>query len=310
MSDRRAVSAGHLAASAVPANEPWRVAVGGNRVQNMTVEQNRSRLCGRSTHAAYPTLAPGTSGWQALGNFEQFSLEHTLSRRLTSSCRSSKRPTTTRRACGPAARICPSFRQEAMEPLPPIPSAPPPAQRPSARTGPRQVSTRAPAPLPPPAAGSTHGVRRAGSSPVQLTSMHPSAGRSTPRRRSSGLWLVASLAVGRARQRRARCARQLERGGTDRVDRRFCDTRRAHAFGAERGQRRAQPSLPERRQRSRWKRSRPRHSLSPPQTRKPQLRPPSTEVNQARLAKYDEDTRASPSSRRRSLRRRSARARA
>src|SRR3954471_1477175 len=75
MSDRRAVSAGHLAASSVAAaHEPWRVAIGGNRVQNMTVEQIAQAYQAGQLTARTPLWPPGTSGWQALGNFEQFQM--------------------------------------------------------------------------------------------------------------------------------------------------------------------------------------------------------------------------------------------
>lgn len=73
MSDRRAVSAGHLGASSVAfANETWRVAVGGNRVENMTVDQIAHAFRSGHLNARTPLWPPGTTGWQALGNFEQF----------------------------------------------------------------------------------------------------------------------------------------------------------------------------------------------------------------------------------------------
>lgn len=73
MSDRRAVSAGHLGASSVAAaNEPWRVAVGGNRVENMTVGQIAQAFQSGHLNVRTPLWPPGTTGWQALGNFEQF----------------------------------------------------------------------------------------------------------------------------------------------------------------------------------------------------------------------------------------------
>src|SRR6187399_3209699 len=73
MSDRRAVSAGQLAGASVAATgEPWRVAVGGNRVQSMTVEQIAYAFSAGQLSVRTPLWPPGTSGWQALGNFEQF----------------------------------------------------------------------------------------------------------------------------------------------------------------------------------------------------------------------------------------------
>ncbi len=73
MSDRRAVSAGHLGASSVAVgNETWRVAVGGNRVENMTVGQIAQAFQSGHLNVRTPLWPPGTTGWQALGNFEQF----------------------------------------------------------------------------------------------------------------------------------------------------------------------------------------------------------------------------------------------
>src|SRR5262245_33148874 len=76
MSDRRAVSAGHhLGASSVAAaNETWRVAVGGNRVENMTVDQIAQAFHSGHLNVRTPLWPPGTTGWQALGNFEQFQM--------------------------------------------------------------------------------------------------------------------------------------------------------------------------------------------------------------------------------------------
>jgi hypothetical protein len=77
MSDRRAVSAGHRVpdfqgASSVAANETWRVAVGGNRVESMTVDQIAHAFHSGHLNVRTPLWPPGTTGWQALGNFEQF----------------------------------------------------------------------------------------------------------------------------------------------------------------------------------------------------------------------------------------------
>lgn len=50
----------------------WRVAVGGNRVQNMTPEEIARAFRAGQLNERTPLWPPGTSGWQALGNFEQF----------------------------------------------------------------------------------------------------------------------------------------------------------------------------------------------------------------------------------------------
>ena len=77
MSDRRAVSAGHLmsgvGASSVAA-ETWRVAVGGNRVESMTVNQIAQAFHSGHLNARTPLWPPGATGWQVLGNFEQFQM--------------------------------------------------------------------------------------------------------------------------------------------------------------------------------------------------------------------------------------------
>src|SRR5688572_21821982 len=75
MSDRRAVSAGHLGASSVAAaHDVWRVAVGGNRVENMTVEQIAHAFHAGHLNVRTPLWPPGATGWQALGNFPDFQL--------------------------------------------------------------------------------------------------------------------------------------------------------------------------------------------------------------------------------------------
>jgi hypothetical protein len=187
MSDRRAVSAGQLASS-VAANEPWRVAVGGNRVQNMTVEQIAQAFAAGQLTVRTPLWPPGTSGWQALGNFEQFTQSGTFAQPgygLSQFEESDDDPTRMWTGSAdlselPGMGMAPT----AMDPVPPMPSVPPPLEpRPSARTGPRQVSTRAPA------------VRSVPAPPVaRPPSMPPAAiARAMRPRRSSGLWLVAGL---------------------------------------------------------------------------------------------------------------------
>jgi len=75
MSDRRAVSAGHLGASSVAAaHEAWRVAVGGNRVESMSIEQIAHAFHAGQLNARTPLWPPGATGWQALGNFPEFQM--------------------------------------------------------------------------------------------------------------------------------------------------------------------------------------------------------------------------------------------
>jgi hypothetical protein len=184
MSDRRAVSAGNLATASV-ANEPWRVAVGGNRVQNMTVEQIAQAFAAGQLTLRTPLWPPGTSGWQALGNFEQFQSAGFAQpqgySQLSQFEEADDDPTRMWTGSADLSEL------PGMEPMAPMPSAPPPPQqRPSARTGPRQVSTRAPAarslPAPAPAARM-----------VSATPSPAAVARSMRPQRSSGLWLVAGL---------------------------------------------------------------------------------------------------------------------
>ncbi len=58
--------------SGAAASGPWRVAVGGNRVQNMTPEQIGHAFRAGQLNERTPLWPPGNSGWQALGTFEQF----------------------------------------------------------------------------------------------------------------------------------------------------------------------------------------------------------------------------------------------
>lgn len=192
MSDRRAVTAGNLAAASVAANEPWRVAVGGNRVQNMTVDQIAHAFAAGQLTVRTPLWPPGTSGWQALGNFEQFQ-------------QSGAFPVTDALAGGmpqqPAYAQLSQFEEADDDPtrmwtgspdysdlpgmnaMPMEPPAPPaPSQRASARTGPRQVSSRPAARSLPPAAPVT---RTASVAP--MPSFRPNRGR------GSGVWLAAGL---------------------------------------------------------------------------------------------------------------------
>lgn len=141
MSDRRAVSAGHLGASSVAAaSEPWRVAVGGNRVQSMTIEQIAHAFHAGQLTVRTPLWPPGTSGWQALGNFEQFQLNPAYAGasngQLSQFDEAEDDPT--RMWTGSA-----DLELDGMQQYMP---APPPPARPSSQTGPRQVSSRAPRP--------------------------------------------------------------------------------------------------------------------------------------------------------------------
>jgi hypothetical protein len=72
MSDRIAASAEQLASPALSAGEPWRVAVGGNRIQDMTVEQITQAFRSGELTQRTPLWPPQASGWQALGNFAEF----------------------------------------------------------------------------------------------------------------------------------------------------------------------------------------------------------------------------------------------
>lgn len=193
MSDRRAVTAGRLEAPSV-AGEMWRVAVGGNRVENMTVAEIAHAYHSGHLTARTPLWPPGTSGWQALGNFEQFQYApapHEMMaaapyqgggeyQQLSQFQEGDDDPTRMWTGAGDLEMSMPAPMAAA-----PMPSAPPPA-RPSARTGPRQVSSPAPRPMTvPPAA---RAQRAAASAPTASPSVPPFRTR-----RSSGWLLVAGL---------------------------------------------------------------------------------------------------------------------
>jgi hypothetical protein len=163
------------------------VAVGGNRVQNMTVEQIAQAFAAGQLTVRTPLWPPGTSGWQALGNFEQFTQSGTFAQpgygQLSQFEEADDDPTRMWTGSADLSEL-PGMAPMPMDPVPPMPSVPPPLEsRPSARTGPRQVSTRAPA------------VRSVPAPPVaRPPSMPPAAiARAMRPRRSSGLWLVAGL---------------------------------------------------------------------------------------------------------------------
>ena len=184
MSDRRAVSAGHLAGASVAASsEPWRVAVGGNRVQSMTVEQIAYAFSAGQLSVRTPLWPPGTSGWQALGNFEQFQAGAPAPDgnygQLAQFEEADDDPTRMWTGSNDLSEL-PGMDVPDMMPMPPEPSLAPPS-RPSARTGPRQVASRPPRSLAPPAP------------PVARVSSALPTARSTRPRRGSGVWLVAGL---------------------------------------------------------------------------------------------------------------------
>jgi hypothetical protein len=164
------------------------VAVGGNRVQNMTVEQIAQAFAAGQLTVRTPLWPPGTSGWQALGNFEQFTQSGTFAQpgygQLSQFEEADDDPTRMWTGSADLSEL-PGMGMDPvpMDPVPPMPLPPPMESRPSARTGPRQVSTRAPA------------VRSVPAPPVaRPPSMPPAAiARAMRPRRSSGLWLVAGL---------------------------------------------------------------------------------------------------------------------
>lgn len=195
MSDRRAVSAGNLAAASVAANEPWRVAVGGNRVQNMTVDQIAHAFAAGQLTVRTPLWPPGTSGWQALGNFEQFQQSGAFPVTDGFGGGMPQQPAYTQlsqfeEADDDPTRMwtgsqdypdLPGMNAMPMDPPPPPPPSVP-VQRASARTGPRQVSSRPAARSVPPAAPVTRAA-----SVAPMPSFRPNRGR------GSGVWLAAGL---------------------------------------------------------------------------------------------------------------------
>jgi hypothetical protein len=276
MSDRRAISAGHLAASSVAANEPWRVAVGGNRVQNMTVEQIAQAFSAGHLTVRTPLWPPGTSGWQALGNFEQFLQSgsftaHQDYAQLSSFEEADDDPTRMWTGSGDLSEL-PGMDMPGMAPLPPEPSVP--APRPSARTGPRQVSSRVPAPAPRPLPAPAPVARAVSVAPT------PAEVRSLRPRRSSGLWLVAGL-VGLVGLGSAVLA---ARGGS------------SVAASAEAPATASLAAAPSPAAPSNSAASSPAASAEPrkpepapePPTSAAQATPPASEVNQAQLAKYED----------------------
>jgi uncharacterized protein DUF4339 len=196
MSDRRAVSAGHLAASSVAAaSESWRVAVGGNRVQSMTVEQIAQAFQAGQLNVRTPLWPPGTSGWQALGNFEQFQMMPAgyggaPEGHLSQFEEADDDPTRMWTGTG-------DLDMQDMHGMAPPMSAPPAMMtapvRPSSRTGPRQVSappSRQPYPM---AAAAPVARMQAPTTRVSAPATPVMSSPAPRQRRGSGLLLVAGL---------------------------------------------------------------------------------------------------------------------
>ncbi len=185
MSDRRAVSAGHHGASSVAAaNETWRVAVGGNRVESMTVEQIAYAFHAGQLNVRTPLWPPGTTGWQALGNFEQFQMSPAAygggaqPSQLAQFEEADDDPTRMWTGAG-------DIELPGMEAMPPQAAAPlPPQGRPSARTGPRLAA----APSRPSRAAPTASVQ-----PRVAAAAAPSSIPPFRQGRGNGLLLVAGL---------------------------------------------------------------------------------------------------------------------
>jgi hypothetical protein len=226
MSDRRAVSAGHLGASSVAAaNETWRVAVGGNRVESMTVDQIAQAFHNGQLNVRTPLWPPGTTGWQALGNFDQFQHYNpgyananyanagydagsnaAYNGGLSQFEEADDDPT---RMWTGSNDDLQNLGGQGLEGMQPPPAA---QQRPSARTGIRQVSRPAPSqgfaapPPPPPPVASRPVAVPAQPSAVPTRSMPPTpslasrtpalvpaSGSASRRSRGNGLMLVAGL---------------------------------------------------------------------------------------------------------------------
>jgi hypothetical protein len=187
----------------------------------MTVDQIAHAFAAGQLTVRTPLWPPGTSGWQALGNFEQF--QHSGAFPATGAAGGMPQQ--------PAYGQLSQFEEAdddptrmwtgsadypelsgmdgmAMDPPPPAPSVPP--QRASARTGPRQVSSRPTARSAPPAPPAPAPVSRTASvSPAApVFSAQPSAQFAAQssaqfsaeshsfrpnRRRGSGVWLAAGL---------------------------------------------------------------------------------------------------------------------
>ena len=200
MGDRRAVSAGHLGASPMAlTNEPWKVAVGGNRVESMTIEQIAYAFHAGQLNVRTPLWQPGTSGWQALGNFEQFLMQPSANDahvngynaeygggQYGNSNGSGNGLSHFEEADDDPTRMWTGGAEEmpGMQPVQ-APAAPLPPARPSARTGPRQVPSRAPAPAP----------RPVSASPTARVSGGVVSGATETRgaKRGNGVWLAAAL---------------------------------------------------------------------------------------------------------------------
>jgi hypothetical protein len=171
----------------------------------MTVEQIAHAFHAGHLTARTPLWPPGTSGWQALGNFEQFQMvaQHggaydDNQDGLAQFEEADDDPT--RMWTGSSDLEMGGGNMNAMPGMQAQPlSPPPPAMRPSSRTGPRQVSQRPPAPPTSPSMRSQPVMSQPVMSqpPMRMTSAASSASPSAPPqfrpRRSSGWLLVAGL---------------------------------------------------------------------------------------------------------------------
>jgi hypothetical protein len=168
------------------------VAVGGNRVENMTVEQIAHAFYAGQLNVRTPLWPPGTTGWQALGNFEQFQMQqpqYAAANNLAQFEEADDDPT--RMWTGGTDEL-PGLEAYG------LPEPPPLEPRPSARTGTRQVVQPRPTPAqsqPAPMA------QTMASRPAPNASLPPSrnsavAHSSIPpfrKSRGNGLMLVAGL---------------------------------------------------------------------------------------------------------------------
>jgi len=157
----------------------------------MSVEQIAYAFSAGQLSVRTPLWPPGTSGWQALGNFEQFqagaqSPDGSYGQ-LAQFEEADDDPTRMWTGSNEDLSELPGMElpemMPDMMPMPPEPSMAP-QSRPSARTGPRQVAARPRSiPAPPPAAARVASAQASGAA----------AARSARPRRGSGVWLVAGL---------------------------------------------------------------------------------------------------------------------
>jgi hypothetical protein len=157
----------------------------------MTVEQIAQAFHAGQLNVRTPLWPPGTSGWQALGNFEQFQMMPAgygaqPAGHLSQFEEADDDPTRMWTGTG-------DLDMQDMQDMAPMPPPPPmmsaPAARPSSRTGPRQVAPPSRAPYPVAAAAP---VARMPAPTTRVSA--PAMSAPAPRqRRGSGLLLVAGL---------------------------------------------------------------------------------------------------------------------